>query len=597
MSQPASGPASGPSTTPASAPRPALSVALTVTASIPRSRLEPHVRHLASDALEGRGASTRGIVEAAGYLESKLRELPVQPAFGASFRQPFELTTGTHLGPGSALAQGKRTFVVERDFAPYPFSASASVEGPLVFAGYGITSKTHGYDDYASLEVEGKIVVILPAEPGEDDPKSPFDGRRPTHHAELRTKLLRAREAKAKAVLVVRAPPKRRGAHQEASADAGIVAAWISPATAKVLLGFDPRGLGAEIDRTFAPRSRASGRPPASIRAEIVRERTTVENIGAVFVPPTATSTESVVIGAHYDHLGFGGWASLAGADERSIHNGADDNASGTAAVLEIARALSTDPGGLRRRVYFVLFAGEESGLLGSAAFVKSGVVEPSSIAAMINLDMVGRLRDRKLNVMGTNSGLELEELARRFVEARGLVGSYGGDGYGPSDHTSFYAAGVPVMFLFTGAHEDYHKPSDDADRVNYAGLAEVSAVATDLARALATARNRPTYVHAPPPAPTAGGGGYGPYFGSIPDFGEQKGGVLLSGVRAGSPAEKAGVRKGDIITRFAGVAVTSLEDLTVALRGSAPGDVVEVVVLRAGAPVTMTAKLEKRGE
>jgi membrane-associated protease RseP (regulator of RpoE activity) len=210
---------------------------------------------------------------------------------------------------------------------------------------------------------------------------------------------------------------------------------------------------------------------------------------------------------------------------------------------------------------------------------------------------MVGMLRDQKLNVLGTDSAKEFRAFAQRWVEARGLVGAYTGDAYGPSDHTSFYAERIPVLFFFTGAHENYHRPSDDAETLNYPGLAEVGAVATDVVRALAATKDRPTYVESSAPPPSNDGRGYGPYFGSIPDFGASDVvGVKLTGVRKGSPAALAGVQKGDIIVRFNGVTVKNLVDYTEALRGTAPGDEVEIELLRDGKTVKTKAKLVKRG-
>lgn len=565
--------------------------ALTVTASLSMARLRADVKVLASDAYEGRGPATKGLAKAADYLEKVLKSLPVEPAFGNTFRQPFEMTVGVKLGKKNQLLVAGKKKKVGVDFMPYGFSKSGEATGIVAFAGYGIQAKEYDYDDYAGLDVAGKIVVVLGDEPGELDPKSPFDGRRPTRHSQLRTKSLLAREAKAAALLVVKDPlsPKLPS---EPESEAGILAQRITPAIASELLGFDVLKKKAEIDQSYKPASASSDRS-ASLSVEIVRERKKVDNIGAFVGPKDAT--EVVVIGAHYDHLGFGGADSLSGTDQPQIHNGADDNASGTAAILEIARGLAAQPQGLRRRILFLWFAGEESGLLGSNHFVKHAPFDLKSVKAMINLDMVGRMSGQKLHVMGTKTAPEWDALVEKVVADRGLTGRFGGDGYGPSDHTSFYAEGVPVLFLFTGAHTDYHKPSDDYEKLNYRGLVLAGAVAGDLIRIAATSEVKPSYVAAPPPAAPSGGHGYGAYFGSIPDFGEDVKGVLLAGVREGSPAEKAGIKKGDVITRFNGVAVLNLQDLTVALRACAPGDVVEVEALRAGAPVKVQATLQKR--
>jgi aminopeptidase YwaD len=568
-----------------------------ITSSISASDLRRHVAYLASDRLEGRGAGSRGLVLAADYLEEKAREIGLEPAFGDRFRQPFVMTIGARLGEKNELSQPKaRSLRIGKDFVPFTFSSTGTVEGPIAFAGYGIRAPELSYDDFAEIDAKGKILVMLSGEPSEDSESSPFDGKKTSRYSELRRKVLSAREAGAKAVLVVRDKLRLPGPSVSAEADSGIVALQVSEGAAKVLLGFDLAKVKAEIDATNKPKSRAPDRSPVKATASIVRDRRSVDNVAAVLVPPSKTATEAVVIGAHYDHLGLGGSSSLAGTDRPQIHNGADDNASGAAALLEIARALKRDTSGLRRKIVFIWFAGEESGLLGSAHFVRNSPLPVEAIVSMVNLDMVGRLRNNRVHVLGVDSAVELRSLAERAVTRHDVTGVFGGDAYGPSDHTSFYARGVPVLFLFTGAHENYHRPSDDPETLNYPGEAKVAAIAADLMRAIASTSMRPTYAHLPAPPPSSGRG-YGPYFGSIPDFAESTDGVPLSGVRKGSPAEKAGVQGGDVILRFGGVRTKSLQDFTQVLRDKAPGDEVEVEVLRDGGVVTLKAKLEKRSE
>jgi hypothetical protein len=549
------------------------------------------VAHLASDALEGRGPATAGIHEAAKYLEKELAAVGLEPAFGDGFLQPFEMVVSTTIGAGSSAVQGKTRLDAASGFRPYAFSSPARAEGAPVLLGFGVRAKEHGYDDYEGANVEGKIVLVLSGEPGEDDPASPFDGKKTTSHSSARKKALLAREAKASALLVVRDALGKLGAHTD-EADAGIVAGEITTAAAAKLLGLDPAAVRKAIDRKGSPIRKEPRRAKVVVTADVTRERRTVHNVGGM-IPPRG-SDEWVVLGAHYDHLGYGGSDSLA-VGERAIHNGADDNASGTAVVIEVARSLIGIAGEPRRGLLFLLFAGEEHGLLGSAHFVKNAPIPMAKVAGMVNLDMVGRLRGRRLNVFGVQTATELRAFAEARVRARGLTGSFSGDGYGPSDHTSFYKEGVPVLFLHTGAHTDYHKPSDDPATLNHPGMAEVGALAADMIDELARGP-RLTYAKSePPPSPSGLGRGYGPYFGSIPDFGEHPRGVLLAGVRAGSPAAKAGVMKGDVIVSFNGVATKSLQDMTFALQDCAPGDEIEVVVERNGQPITVRAVLAKR--
>jgi membrane-associated protease RseP (regulator of RpoE activity) len=303
---------------------------------------------------------------------------------------------------------------------------------------------------------------------------------------------------------------------------------------------------------------------------------------------------EAIVIGAHYDHLGFGGEGSLAPDQVGRVHAGADDNASGTAAVLALARAFAAS-GPPPRTLVFAAFAGEELGLLGSAHHVK----QPSAArpVLMVNFDMVGRLREQRLYVSGVDSGTGLRATVNDAGQELGLALELRPSPFARSDHTAFYTAGHPVLFFFTGAHEDYHRPSDTWEKVNGPGLATVAAMAARVIDAVARTAAPPAWVKVDAP-PASGRGGYGAYFGIVPDFGGGDGppqGVRITGVRPGSPAEKAGVQGGDVIVGFAGMSVRTLEDLTFALRGRRPGDQVQVVVRRAGGEQRVQAVLEER--
>jgi hypothetical protein len=294
-----------------------------------------------------------------------------------------------------------------------------------------------------------------------------------------------------------------------------------------------------------------------------------------------------VVVGAHYDHLGRGGASSLApGVDE--VHNGADDNASGTAALLEAARQLA-------RPVLFIAFSGEERGILGSTAFTRNPTagLAMKDVVAMVNMDMVGRLRDGKLTVFGTDSGEEWGEILAGVCAARKLACAGSGDGYGPSDQTPFYASGVPVLHLFTGTHDDYHKPSDDAARIHATGGVQVAEVAADLAAATASRPERVTYKASSGPPPARGDvRSFGASLGTVPDYAglpEGQTGVLLAGVRAGGPAERAGIQRGDILVELSGKEIRDINDFMFILRQSKPGEQTKAVVVRDGARVELT--------
>jgi hypothetical protein len=305
---------------------------------------------------------------------------------------------------------------------------------------------------------------------------------------------------------------------------------------------------------------------------------------------------EYVVIGAHYDHLGRGGFGSLAPDQPHAIHNGADDNASGVAALLYAAASLSQGPRPARS-VLFIAFTGEESGLLGSAHFTRQPAVPLGRMKAMLNMDMVGRLGAGPLIVYGVETAGEWRALLEARAREAGVTLALRGEGYGPSDHTSFYSNDVPVLHFFTNTHADYHKPTDDWEQVDARGLERVAQLVTGMTRSLAAPATVITLRRgAGEPPRSAGGSGYGAYLGTVPDFAPVERGVLLGGVTAGSPGDRAGLRKGDILIRLGGKDVKDLEGFTEALRAHRPGDEVEVVVLRAGREVAVRAVLGRRG-
>jgi hypothetical protein len=310
---------------------------------------------------------------------------------------------------------------------------------------------------------------------------------------------------------------------------------------------------------------------------------------------------QTIILGAHYDHLGLGGFGSLDPDSTGLVHNGADDNASGVAALIQVAARLAASPPA--RTVVFIAFSGEELGLLGSAFYVRQPIYPLASTLAMVNLDMVGRLRNGRLIVYGARSAKEFPALLDSLNWYAGFDLKAQGDGYGPSDHSSFYAAKRPVLHLFTDLHEDYHRTTDDWQKVNYDGLKRVADFSLGLVTALANRTKALTFLELPALAvnqtaltPTSGIPGYGAYLGTVPDMTGTPGGVRLVGVRAGSPAEKAGLRGDDIITRIGSTETPDLQAMTDALRSHKPGEVVDIMVRRGATITTLQATLGVRG-
>ena len=365
-------------------------------------------------------------------------------------------------------------------------------------------------------------------------------------------------------------------------------AAYLAAAFARI--GLTPAG----TDGFFQPFTVDSSAPAAAHVPGLAGAR--AKNVVGLLPGSGRLEDQTVVIGAHYDHLGRGGFGAMDAPESTGVvHNGADDNASGTVALLEIARRLRAEPAGSQRAVLFVAFSGEELGLLGSTYYVKHPVRPLASTYAMLNLDMVGRLGDRKLAVFGIETAKEFSALLDSVTAGEQMPVAGTGDGYGSSDHEAFYTQNIPVLHFFSGMHGDYHRSSDDWQKIDLAGLVRIAEVTATLARRLATRAAPLTYVKVEARRPVTGGG-YGAYLGTVPDMTESPGGVLLSGVRSGSPAEEAGLKAGDIVIQLGDHAIKDLYDLTDALNAYRPGDTVALVYLRGGERLETRTTLRRRG-
>jgi hypothetical protein len=500
-------------------------------------------------------------------IARRFAEIGLEPAGdGGDFRQAFEVPMGLKLHE-AALVVDQTRHAVE----PAPFSTSSAVTAPLVYAGYGISAPDLGHDDYRGVNAKGKVVLVRRYTPR----AAASRGWRRGRMSDPRWKAWNAREHGARAVIIADLDEKEdekepRPPVVDLSGDAGLPVVYAPRELARALL---------------------SGKARVRVEAKLEAQRQTSWNVvGRLRGRGGAPGV--VVIGAHYDHLGMGGPSSLA-PGVTAPHNGADDNASGVAALLEAARLLAARRGELPRDVVFVAFSAEELGVIGSTSFVKSppAGLAVKDVVAMVNMDMVGRLRENKLQVLGGETAAEWGDLVAAACGKAGIVCQIADGGYGPSDQTPFYAAGVPVVHLFTGAHRDYHRPTDDTALINAAGGAQVAVAATEMAVALSGRDARLTYKAAPAPAPRGDLRGGGASLGTVPDYvGPADGtpGVLLAGVRAGSPAEVAGLRRGDILVGIDGRDVRDIEDFMYALSASKPGQRGKVAVLRDGKRVEL---------
>jgi len=575
-------------------------IALVLFATTQQQPIETHIRTLSADAMEGRGLGTKGIEKSADYIERELRAIGAAPAFAKSYRQKFPVKMGVSLGTNNHIDGLK-----DDEWTPLGFSSSGAFSGPIAFVGYGIEAPPMNYRELDGIDLKGKVALMLRYEPQEKDDNSVFDGRKPSRWSAMRYKAMQARERGAVAVVFVTGPMQDEAkdklpalANDGPESPAGIPIIQVKTSTAAKWL--DLSQFQKDVDADLKPRSRVLD---ATLSGNVDVQATYAEGANVVGIIPGRgkLANETVVIGAHYDHLGYGGKGSMR-PNDTGIHNGADDNASGTAAVLVAAKKLhdAMKVASDHRRIAVALFSAEEMGLGGSGYFVENLPIPLASIKAMVNLDMVGAMKDDKLVALGAESAPEWKPLLDSLSGELKLAITSSGDGYGPSDQTSFYAKQIPVLHFFTGSHERYHTPDDDADAINFEGAARTAELTARVAAAIARGEVTPTYARiAAAPAMQGDSRGYGAYLGTVPDFTAMEatgGGVKLADVRAGGPADKAGIKGGDVLVEMAGTRIENLYDMTYALQDHKPGETVDVVVLRNGERVTLRATLGSRG-
>jgi hypothetical protein len=474
-----------------------------------------HARYLASDELMGRGVDHPAIDLARDYIAADFKRHGLSPGGdNGSFFQSLEVLVGADVKqPSSARIGAGEPLALSDEWVPFGFSRSGSVEAEVVFAGYGITAKDYGYDDYAGLDVKDKIVLVLRYEPPPKDDKSPFrKGPRYSNHAALVSKANNARAHGASGMILVDLHPPRAGEkgliplrRTLGHKDVGIVAAQVKREIverALEKLGISLRELKERIDREERPAS--TPLPEARAALSVALEKVTRKTDNVIGVLPGADpelKKENIVIGAHYDHLGLGYFGTRDTTAEGQIHNGADDNASGTAVLMHLAERLSGRPRPART-VVFIAFTAEELGTYGSNHYVNHPTFPLESTKAMINLDMVGRMKDNRLTAAGIDTAKEFRALVTAAGQEFGVEINPSSRAGGGSDHAPFYRRKIPVLHFYTGGHEDYHKPTDDWEKLNLEGMTKVSDVVLWVAEKLAMTKEAPTFVHAPPAKP-----------------------------------------------------------------------------------------------
>lgn len=553
--------------------------------------IKAHVEFLSAPSMKGRLTGSPEILKAAEYLAAAYKEYGLQPAGdGGTYFQNFPFVAGTYPGEGNRLSftvDGKpRSFRAGEEFNPLLFSGVGAADAAVVFAGYGISAPELEYDDYGGVEVKDKVVLVLRLSPDGDDPDSPFAA-----YDRLQDKAITAREKGAKAILFVSGPLDKPDEKLEPPRTQGMVAGLrilslhLSQATADLLLapsGKTLRALQEGINKEKKPGSFELEGRTASLTVDLFQERKSCRNVLGYLPPAAGTGNGIIVVGAHYDHIGLGGDASRAEKKYGDIHPGADDNASGSAAVLELARHFAAKRDTLRRGILFIHFSGEELGLLGSSYYVEHPFKPLKETLAMINLDMVGRLRDETLIVNASDTSPQWDAILDGVNEGFGFALKRNQGGFSAGDNTSFYKEDLPVLFLFTNVHDDYHMPADTADKINVEGEARVAAFTAGVIERLEALEGPLTFSKS---KVSTGGqrGAMRVYTGTIPDFAAEVEGYKLAGVQPESPAEKGGLAKGDVIVGVGSMTISNIYDYMAAFKSLKPGDRVEIRFLREG--------------
>lgn len=579
------------------------------------------VEWLADDARQGRGVGTDGLAQAGDYIADRFKHFGLKPLPGLEgYFQTFDYNVGGKVSARSSL-QVNGAALAREQFTGLARSKAAQVEGTLAFVGYGAKNSDKNYDDFAGIDVKDRVVLIMRWEPVDENGKSKWADEDFSRHAAIQRKVTNAADAGAKAVILVNAPTGHDDAEPLLDPQAGlrrntpVPVFHVTVEAANQLLaaaGAKPLAeLQAQIDSSGQPASTLLDTATVSAQLDIEKDTSSVRNVVAYLPGKGPRANEYVVVGAHYDHVGMGNYGSRGGGGE--IHNGADDNASGTTALLALAEDFAL-AGQQDRSIVFVAFTLEELGLIGSRKFVESNVLPMESVVAMLNLDMVGRLKNETIYVGGGGTAPIFDTLLANADEQSPLqIRSMGKGGRGPSDHQSFSTKRVPVLFFFSGMHPDYHAPGDDAEKVNVQGLAEVVDLSFNIVQRLCQ-MPRQEYVakydgQQPNTNVLAGGdpnqpasaremmGGDRPRLGIVPDYQSEprSDGVLVSGVNENTAAADAGLKAGDVLTALNDRKITSLEEVMDFLNSAKVGDKVKISILRDGQALTLEAALRGR--
>ncbi|MEC9092705.1 MAG: M20/M25/M40 family metallo-hydrolase [Planctomycetota bacterium] len=578
-------------------------------------RIGDEVKMMASDEWEGRGVNTKGIEKAADYIKKQFKEFGVKSGVeDGSYYQPFDITLRDMIDDKNASCaiidpKGKKTKLVKgKDFQPQNAGGDGDVSGDLVFVGYGIEAEDLGYQEYKDVDVTGKVVIVLRREPQQDDSDSEFNGKNPSEHAYIRAKLKVAKEQGAAGILFVNDSVSSNAGqsdrlafpHQFARTADPLPMAFVKRSVIDGLLANTPLKSGDrtfkslkefedDVDKSLKPASQVLAGHRATYKASFSVPTVTTNNVVGVIEGEGPLAEETIVIGGHYDHLGYGFYGSLAPKRGGEVHNGADDNATGTIAVVELARRFALAKTKPKRRLVFIAFSGEERGLLGSYYYCRNQPLFPlEKTIAMINYDMIGQMKNNNLTIFGGTSGDGLADLLREVGKDTELKLNLVPGGFAGSDHLPFNAKKIPNMFLHTGTGSGlYHTPDDDFETINVEGMADVIDYSEDLINQLAGLEKRLEYKSASRVNRNRVG-----YLGVQTDADAESEGAFIAKVMKDSPADKAGFKIGDLVKKIDQKEVEDAASLVNALRRKRPGQKVKITIERDAKEMTIEVAL-----
>jgi len=577
---------------------------------ITKEEIYQHIKYLASDEMEGRFPGTKGDILTDNYIAGEFEKYKVKPFDENGYFQPFEMVTEVKMVGQNKLSiiSGNvvNDYSVNKDFTPLGFSGKGRVEGELVFTGYGITATEQNYNDYKDksgndIDIKGKILIVMRDSPGGNDAhNNPFQ-----KYERSRYKTITARDEQAAGIIFINGPQSGEDVLQKMRYDNVLQDAGLPIINCKREIienifrehGLDLAQIQKEIDSTKTPNSFTLNNARAIVETHIEPVRVNTNNvIGLIEGNDPLLKNEIIVIGAHKDHVGYGAYGSLYRGNDKQIHNGADDNASGTAGLLEIAQKISANKKDIKRSVLFIAFGAEEAGLLGSSYFTKSKMFENMNIVAMLNMDMIGRVVDKKLVIYGTGTSSLWNNSLDNINKIYNFNITKTPDGVGPSDHSSFYTKNIPVLHFFSGTHPDYHSPTDDIEKINSDDGASITKMVYDVTMDLSEQQSKPDFIKV-----TAASnenktmGNIKVYVGTIPDYSSTVEGMKLAGVKEGSPAEKGGLKAEDVIIKFGSKDVKNIYDYMYAMEEFKAGEEAEVIVLRNNEKVILKIVLGSR--